>query len=96
MAIGSADWGPHGWKFIHYITLGYPKLPSKEDKKNFKLFFELIKDIVPCSICQYNYENHLKIYPLTDNILSNRFKMMKWGIDMHNAIEMVLKTIRVQ
>ncbi len=33
MSIGPKDWGPHGCKFIHYITLGYPKNPSNEKKK---------------------------------------------------------------
>ena len=21
-------WGPHGWKFMHYVTLGYPLYPT--------------------------------------------------------------------
>ena len=21
-------WGPHGWKFLHYVSLGYPEKPS--------------------------------------------------------------------
>ena len=29
---GPDVWGPHGWKFIHYVTLGYPDKPTKEDK----------------------------------------------------------------
>ena len=24
-------WGPHGWKFIHYVALGYPENPDLQD-----------------------------------------------------------------
>ena len=32
---GPDKWGPHGWKFIHYVTLGYPHKPSKSDKLKY-------------------------------------------------------------
>ena len=34
-------WGPHGWKFIHYITLGYPEYPTQMQKDKYKAFFLL-------------------------------------------------------
>ena len=32
-------WGPHGWKFLHYVSLGYPENPTPEDKINYKNFY---------------------------------------------------------
>ena len=32
---GPNVWGPYGWKFIHYVTLGYPNNPSNEDKLKY-------------------------------------------------------------
>ena len=83
---GPNVWGPHGWKFIHFITLGYPNNPSIEEKKTYKIFFETLKTVIPCSICANHYKEHLKIYPLDDNVLSNKKELIEWGINVHNAV----------
>ena len=85
---GPNVWGPHGWKFIHYVTLGYPFNPTEEEKNKYRFFFNSLDTIIPCSICGNNYSKHLKIKPLTDDILNNRNKMIEWGIDMHNLVNM--------
>lgn len=76
---GPNVWGPHGWKFIHYVTLGYPNNPSNIDKQNYSNFFETLKNVIPCSICGSHFKEHMKAFPLTDNILSNRKKFIEWG-----------------
>jgi len=83
---GPDKWGPHGWKFIHYITLGYPDKPTNQDKIKYKFFFTSLKDVIPCILCKNNYESHLKIYPLTDYILKSKINLMTWGIKMHNLV----------
>ena len=40
-SIKPSIWGPHGWKFMHYVSLGYPSNPTEEDKKNYKTFYIL-------------------------------------------------------
>ena len=52
--------GIHGWKFIHFVTLGYPEYPDKEDKQNYLNFFNSLKNVIPCSICGNNFKEHLK------------------------------------
>ena len=32
-------WGPHGWYFLHSITLAYPDNPTDDDKTYHKNFF---------------------------------------------------------
>ena len=85
---GPEQWGPHGWKFIHFITLGYPDKPTKEDKNRYKNFFLSLADVIPCILCKNNYIRHLKIYPLTDYVLKTRINLMAWGIKMHNLVNM--------
>ena len=34
--IGPDSWGPHGWKFIHYVALNYPNNPNLQIKQNYK------------------------------------------------------------
>ena len=83
---GPDVWGPHGWKFIHYITLGYPNNPTPLDKSQYYNFFESLKNVIPCSICGSHFKEHLKAHPLTDEVLSNKKKLIECGINMHNLV----------
>lgn len=84
--IGPDTWGPHGWKFIHYVTLGYPENPTDADKKHYESFFILLKHILPCSICANHYKENYEQMPLNNTILSNRELLIRWGIDLHNVV----------
>jgi hypothetical protein len=83
---GPDIWGPHGWKFIHYITLGYPNNPSKYDKEKYYNFFMSLAEVIPCNICANHFKENLKITPLDDESLKNKESLMIWGINMHNHV----------
>tara|TARA_E500000178_G_C16468903_1_gene507836 strand:- start:66 stop:527 length:462 start_codon:yes stop_codon:yes gene_type:complete len=83
---GPDKWGPHGWKFIHYVTLGYPDKPTKEDKNKYKNFFISLSDVIPCMLCKMNYKDHLNEIPIDDSVLKNKESMMEWGIKVHNLV----------
>ena len=86
MNLGPNIWGPHGWKFLHMVAIGYPNEPSEDQKKRYKSFFESIQYILPCPICSNNYKKHLKELPLTDEVLKNRQNLSHWTIDVHNIV----------
>lgn len=79
-------WGPHGWVFLHSITLGYPTCPTDKEKESFKTFFESIQNILPCDKCRINYKNHLKKLPLTNKVLCSRKNLFRWLVDVHNSV----------
>ncbi len=83
---GPNVWGPYGWKFIHYITLGYSPKPTEEQKKIYYDFFILLAKVLPCSICGNHFTENMKLTPLTSEVLSNRENLVKWGIEMHNHV----------
>jgi hypothetical protein len=83
---GPDIWGPHGWKFIHYITLGYPTIPTEHDKEKYYNFFNNLANVVPCSICANHYKQHLDITPLNDDALADKTSLMAWAIKMHNHV----------
>ena len=64
-------WGPHGWKFLHYVSLGYPEKPTMNDKNNYKNFYYSLQYILPCEKCTQNYQKNISEYPI-DNHLSNK------------------------
>ncbi len=83
---GPDVWGPHGWKFIHYITLGYPSYPTDTDKERYYNFFHALKYVIPCSICGNHFIQNLEKTPITKEVLSSKEKLIEWGITMHNHV----------
>ena len=81
-------WGPKAWFFLDTVILSYPDNPSKEHKEDFASFIYLISSMLPCQKCSYNYKDHLKLNPLTDNVLDNRENLLEWWLKMHNLVRM--------
>jgi len=79
-------WGPHAWKFLHYVTLNYPNHPTDNDKQRYKDFFSLMQYVLPCSICSKHFSENLKILPLSPTVLESRDNLIKWCIDIHNIV----------
>jgi len=87
-------WGPHGWRFLHYVSLGYPNDPTEQDKEHYRMFYAMIGNILPCSLCSTHYKENYKKIPLTDEILSSKEKLVEWVITVHNVVnEMTGKRI---
>ena len=78
-------WGPHGWKFMHFVSLGYPENPSPDDKQQYKEFYESLQHILPCGACSQNYKLNLQEMPI-DNSLDSRDTLIKWVIGIHNKV----------
>ena len=76
-------WGPHAWIFLHSITFNYPSKPTLQDINHYKNFFNNLKYILPCNNCQNHYKNNIDKYPLTDEILSSKQKLINWLINIH-------------
>lgn len=76
-------WGPHAWHFLHVITLNYPNNPTIQQKKNYKMFFYNLINILPCSYCSHNYISHLNQLPI-DPFLKNKKSLVSWLIQIHN------------
>ena len=79
-------WGPSAWFFLHSVTFRYPDNPSKQDKYNYKTFFESLKYILPCYKCSLNYKKHLDEYPINDDVLQSRKSLINWLIKIHNEV----------
>ena len=79
-------WGNHAWFFLETICMAYPTNPSKSMKSSAKNFFLSLKDLIPCEKCRNNYKQHLKLFPLTEKVLSSRDNLFMWIINVHNSI----------
>lgn len=86
-------WGEAGWTFLRNIAKGYPNTPTPVDKMNYKIYFESLKNVLPCSMCRNNYRKHLSAYPVK-NHLNNTNQLVKWVSLIKNKTN--IKTISIK
>jgi hypothetical protein len=79
-------WGPHCWKFMHYLTMAYPNNPTQQDKENVSNFFNSIKNVLPCENCRVHFAMNLQKFPLTDKVLESKYNLINWLKDIHNEV----------
>jgi hypothetical protein len=84
--INPSLWGPHCWKFLHYLTMAYPDNPSPVEKNKISKFISAIKDVIPCENCRIHFALNLQKFPLTDNVLKSRYDLINWLKDIHNEV----------
>ena len=76
-------WGPSAWIFLHTVTLQYPEKPTDDDKKKYYVFFNSLKDILPCPNCKIHYSESITKKPIQ---LESRKELFEWLIDIHIPI----------
>lgn len=84
-------WGNHFWKTLHYISLEYPNFPTENDKNAMKNIINALPYLLPCIECRFHIKKNLEIYPLTDDILSIKLKLVLWLHNLHNMVNIMLK-----
>lgn len=81
-------WGPAMWRAMHSITFGYPKVPTDEQKQEYKQYFTLIGKIMPCRYCRDSYSYFIKSNPtiLDDSVMESRETLTKWLYKIHERV----------
>ncbi|ARF09954.1 disulfide thiol oxidoreductase, Erv1 / Alr family [Indivirus ILV1] len=82
-------WGPYFWFMIHSTSFEYPIKPTKNDKKQYKKFYESFKYVLPCEVCRNNYSEHLKETPIDDEVLKSRKNLFIWTVKIHNKVNIL-------
>lgn len=79
-------WGPKLWFIIETIALGYPVNPTNIDKDAYKSFFYSLQYILPCKTCRNSFRQHLLAYPISNDVLEDKYTFIKWTNIIHNNI----------
>jgi hypothetical protein len=78
-------WGPGLWTSLHCMTFNYPTTPDDTDKINYKSFFTLLGDMLPCVYCRQSYKIYLECLPIND-FLDSREGISYWLFTLHNFV----------
>jgi len=78
-------WGPHGWRFLHYVSLGAPDQLNESEANQYRNFYESLQYILPCKSCAQNYAKNIIEHPI-ENHLKTRDDLVRWVIDIHNRV----------
>jgi hypothetical protein len=86
MSLNPKIWGPKAWFFFHSVTLAYPDCPTEEEKIKTKTFFLSLDAVLPCAKCRKNFKDHIIKFPLTDDVLNDKKKLVVWLLNIHNEV----------
>lgn len=78
-------WGPPLWIFLHSISFNYPSTPTKQQQNQMIIFFNGLKDILPCRFCRESYSIYLSKHPIKNHVSSKK-TLSKWVYNLHNCV----------
>lgn len=90
-AMSTSQWGIPLWKKFHTTAANYEKNPTKQDASRMKTTIEnMINHEVICPTCLREAKEWLKINPLNDGVLKDRYTLSQWVLKFHNDVNVRL------
>lgn len=83
-------WGPDGWRLLHTLAYIYPSKPTQHQQQLYSIFFNMIKDILPCTYCRESFKTFLLELPIKPYLTSPR-NLRLWIYRMHNKVNNKLR-----
>lgn len=81
-------WGPPFWFVLHSVSINYPDNPNYLDKQQHFLFFQSLKQVLPCHKCRIHYDKYLNENPIIP-YLDNKKNLMLWVLKCHNNVNKI-------
>lgn len=79
-------WGPQCWRFLHCVTLAYPKSsPTPQQQHEMREFFHALKHVLPCHSCRHDFAQMLEDDPI-ERHLQSREALSRWLVNKHNEV----------
>lgn len=83
--VKTIPWGPSVWSAMHYIALGYPDQPTHAERTSYETFYNLIPDVLPCTMCRTHFQELLKSDPV-EMSAKNGTTLFNWTVRVHNRV----------
>jgi hypothetical protein len=69
-------WGPGLWTLMYTIAATYD--PAEDDMMKLKIFFDSLKEALPCIECRDSYKSILEKYPFPIGIAKTNVDLFRW------------------
>lgn len=83
-------WGPSLWMTLHTISFNYPCRPTQAQKQQYKMFFDSLRNVLPCGKCRDNLVSNLSSTQYTKDVFRNRDTLSRWVYDLHACVNTML------
>lgn len=80
-----SKWGKYFWSCLHLSALGFPEVPTIEDRANYAAFYADFGKVLPCPKCKGNYARHFQELPV-ELFLFGRSQLFDWTVKFHNIV----------
>ena len=90
--IDASVWGNSAWHLLH--TIGLNTKVSSLNKKDYIIFLNNFKNILPCPNCRKNYEVKHSNFLINDETISNK-NYQKWVYNIHNMVNDSIYNTRI-
>ena len=70
-------WGRDLWNSLYNIAYVYPGNENEYITNQYRTFFELLKDVIPCRMCRLNFKEHIAQTPISGYLKTNK-DLVKW------------------
>ena len=81
--IDASVWGNSAWHLLH--TIGLNTKVSSSNKKDYIIFLNNFKNILPCPNCRENYKVKHSNFLINDETISTK-NYQKWVYNIHNMV----------
>lgn len=78
-------WGPSGWALMHLLA-ERSRHQNREYALKLHRFYTLLGEMLPCSKCRLNYQDHLKTMPIPKTADRNHF--VRWVYELHRRVNL--------
>lgn len=80
-------WGKAIWDSMHWVAAGFPDTPNPDDRKNYRVWFMTIMNVLPCNECRHHAIQILRTNPPK---VDSRAVLFEWTVDIHNELNKIL------
>jgi hypothetical protein len=82
-------WGPPAWILLH--TIAYNYVPNEINREIYALFFENLKNVLPCIYCRASYTEYISLEPIQKYLNSSK-DLSLWLYKIHNLVNNKLRS----
>jgi hypothetical protein len=85
MGLVPTHWGPFVWGSIHLICIGAPSVLDATAQENYRAFFNMLPNVIPCETCSVHLRQNLKTLPVDAHLATNK-ELFAWSVALHNLV----------